>query len=395
MGPNCKPVVVNFMDGTCQVFQVLPQMTVGELATEVKLELGLKKEHEWNIFERIPSKDRYRSTQQHLLMAEQMEEKENNVFETFVWVLARVGMSRSESVDPDHPDGLLTFYQALREYLRSPLGEQLRLAIPIASMAIVGASDILAQRVLDAVSEGSLIGDGILEQILPSGVLLLKSREFLSKGILELLQAEHWSWEEAIARCFRLLQRTRLFGSWWWSGAQVWKYSHKSDFWRGTEFYWGDIVKSTTTPADKEKKKKASCFYPFTRIKEGLFGISEYCLAVDNIGMRFFRTENNNTSVRSFSFEGTCVRERLLESTFHRRILQCAVIMQTDAAEEDLCTTMIGFKGDDRHAARDVDYHIHVIDLMKSQKDETELAARREARARFELMQNREEASTD
>jgi len=128
-----------------------------------------------------------------------------------------------ESLDPgDLMHATLTYRQALWDYLHYPLTEECDYICEVAANITLTDRD----HFVHYIQSGRLHEPGVLEQLLPAVSLNDQKRHRWSTQVLSRLKALQSRTESddtklmKMSRVLSLLQRMRLFGSYWWIGRQ-------------------------------------------------------------------------------------------------------------------------------------------------------------------------------
>jgi len=224
---NIVPVEVILIDRTIRKVHLSQDGTLKQLAERLAQQLRITNAPDFGLFQSTEGLDMHRLLPEEAVLSTLLPKWRQlltNTGRASQLLYKRRFLRVDESLRPgDLMHATLTFQQAVWDYLRYPLPEDPEALAKIAANIIIAEGD----RFLPIVQAGRLYDPGVLEQLIPATSLCLQNR-----GKWGALVARHHTIlrrrtdhsEPRLAKMSRvlsLLQRMKLFGSYYWVGTQV------------------------------------------------------------------------------------------------------------------------------------------------------------------------------
>lgn len=334
------PVQVHLMDNSTRKLHVPQDATLRDLGDRLAAQLRIHSARDFRFFQRTDGLDMHRLLPESTLLStvtEKWARLQATTKRASRLLYKRVFLRCDETLQAgDLTHAMLTFRQAMWDYLHYPIREGVDFLSQVAAMLIA-----LDRDHFDPYVEGNkLSGAGVLEELLPEVVLRDLKRSQWAKQILDQYRRIQANLDDGeprlvkMGRIFSMFQQMKLFGAHCWLGQQV-----------------------LSVPADKASVPQAPEQICRINTKEPQ---AEYWVCVDLVGVRFLAVDTAPGCVfeRCFFFNSEAV-ERVLHWGAKQNYVQIVVsAIDQQAHQHGRVPMQIALTSP---AALDIAYTIYVV----------------------------------
>lgn len=302
------PVQVMLIDSSARKINCASSSTLSQLGKSVAEQLRVNNAEAFSFFQMIDGVDAHRLLPDNIVLATLLP-KWAKLQETtgkksrLLWKRRFLRVNETLQVG-DLMHAKLTYQQAVWDYIHYPISEDLPYICSIAAMLLLSDKDHYAKNI----AEKKLHEPGVLEHLLPDYTLRYEQRQNLANQVLRHYQklaatdSQKDNRLQRMSQVLTLMQRMRLFGTYFWSCKQVYN-----------------------VPEEKVSLQEAPSRMCEINPKDPE---AEYWICVDLFGVRFLSLDSTpgNEYMRGFLLRDESV-ERVLRWSAKQDILQ--IIVQT------------------------------------------------------------------
>jgi len=224
---NVAPIEVMLIDRSIRKVHVSQDATLKQLSERLSKQLRITSAQDFGLFQVTEGLEMHRLLPDETVLSvllPKWRQLHTNTGRASQLLYKRRFLRVDESLRPGElMHATLTFQQAVWDYLRYPLPEDPEAIAKIAASIIMAEGD----RFIPIVQAGRLYDPGVLEQLVPATSLGLQNRGKWGAQLARhhtVLRRRTDNGEPRLAKMSRvlsLLQRMKLFGSYYWVGTQV------------------------------------------------------------------------------------------------------------------------------------------------------------------------------
>jgi len=343
-GEDLVPFQVALIDSSVRRVRVPQSSTLAQLVEITAAQLGIHRAQDFALFQVTDGMEAHRLLPEATVVAslmQRLKKLQDMTKRSSRLLFKRKFMKVDEHLRADDlSHAMLTYRQAVSDFIHYPLEEDLRAILEISARVMLVERDYFRPHI----EQGTLADAGVLEQVVPAVILAAHARRRLAQNLTELYMrtAETIDHNEqrliTMSRALSLMQRLRLFGAYYWTAKQI-----------------DDVPEAKRSVQDAPK---AMC-----RINPQAQDAT-YVIAVDYFGLRFLTTGDLPGSLfqKGFLFNEEAV-ERLLVWGACQNVAQFVVTTvdpsQRFVGRVPMTIAML------TPAAVDIAFAVHMVYVMK------------------------------